>query len=343
MPNNKVPISTLSRLDEKLKIAAKKAVCDYQLLFGATKDNQKQAVKAARKIAGLKIYFGSSTGDLLLYETETVLRHFRGFPKNRTITVHAEDERVIRFYSGTSTWQHHLNRPELAAVSAVTKVIDFARVAKRNAHIAHFSTSAELELVKEAKSEGLDVTCEITPHHLFLNKSFHLKKKNLGKMNPPLREEEDLEKIWKNFQYIDAVATDHAPHTLEEKLRSYLNSPSGVVGMETALPLLLTAYHEGRLKLQDVAIKYAQNPAKIYQLENKGKIEKGFDADFCLVDLNKSYVIRNKDLKSKCGWTPFDGRLVKGKVVSTILRGRLVYQDGKILVPQGFGRLVPLS
>lgn len=342
MPNNKDPIINKASLKRKLKAIKKKALCDYQLFLGATNNNQSKVSLAGENAAGLKIYFGSSTGSLLLFETRPLLKHFLNFPKNRIIVVHCEDERLIKVYSGRSKL-HHENRPVLAAISALAKIIDYARLIKRPVHIAHVTSGDELELIKQAKSEGVPVTCEVTPHHLFLDAGFHIKKGTIGKMNPPLREKGEVEKLWENIKAIDIFATDHAPHTVDEKRQPYLRAPSGIPGLETALPLLLTAVSKGKLRLEDLATKYAESPAKIFGLKNKGEIKNGFDADFCLVNLKERYKIDRKALKTKVRWSPFEGKEVQGKVRATFLRGTLVYQDGEILVKPGFGRLVEMS
>jgi len=343
MPNNNPSIDSEKILRQKMKVAKEKAVCDYQFYIGATADNQKEAARLASKIVGMKLYMGSSTGNLLVADEASVLKHFQTYPKEKPIMLHCEDEKLIQLFSSTSKSEHNKNRPPLAAAVALAKALEPALATDRRIHICHISTKREVELIRRAKKEGIKVTCEVAPHHLFLTEEDQKNLKNFGKMNPPLRSKQDKDALWENLDVIDAVATDHAPHTKDEKNSSYDKAPSGVPGVETTLLLLLTASLDKKLTLPDFVRLTSFGPARVAGLKNKGDLKVGFDADLVLVDPNQKSKISNSRLLTKCGWSPFNGMEVQGKIVSTLLRGRQVYRNGEMLVPQGFGRLVPLS
>ncbi len=343
MPNNSPSVDSKKSLREKIAVARAKSVCDYQFYIGATPTNQEGAVGVASKVVGMKLYMGSSTGDLLVADEEPLLKHFQRFPREKPIMLHCEDEELIKLFLRVPGTSHNEHRPPITAAAALAKALEFARFTNRRIHICHLSTEREIELICQAKKTGINVTCEVTPHHLFLSKEDQRRLKNFVKMNPPLRSKKDKQALWNNLDFIDVVATDHAPHTLDEKTKIYQKAPSGVPGIETLLPLLLKAISNKKLTLIELARLTSFNPAKIAGLKNKGEIKIGNDADLTLVDLNKTFTIRNKDLRTKCGWTPFDGWKVRGKIVATFLRGKPAYKDGKILVPAGFGRLVPFN
>ncbi|OGY24773.1 MAG: hypothetical protein A2Y57_03650 [Candidatus Woykebacteria bacterium RBG_13_40_7b] len=343
MPNNNPSIDSEKTLKEKMKIAKNKSVCDYQFYVGATSDNQKEVAKLASKIAGMKLYMGSTTGNLLVADEASVLKHFQTYPKNKPIMLHCEDEKLIQLFSGASKSGHNKNRPPIAAAVALAKALELAKVADRRIHICHISTKREVDLIRQAKKEGIKVTCEVAPHHLFLTEEDQKKKKNFGKMNPPLRSKEDEQALWENLDVIDAIATDHAPHTREEKNLNYEKAPSGVSGVETTLPLLLNGVLEKKLTFLDFVRLTSFGPAKIAGLEKKGELKVGYDADLVLVDPKARGKITNKVLFTKCAWSPFDGWGVSGKIVSTYLRGKEVFGNGRVIAPKAYGKLVTSS
>jgi dihydroorotase (multifunctional complex type) len=205
-------------------------------------------------------------------------------------------------------------------------------------HICHISTAHELTLIRDAKARGASVTCEVTPHHLFFTAEDETRLGSLAQMNPPLRSPEDADALWENLDVIDCVATDHAPHTLEEKRGP--TPPAGVPGLETALPLMLTAAHEGRLSLQEIARLMARGPARVFGLERKGRIAPGYDADLTLVNPEMEWGIGERMLHTKCGWSPFEGRKVRGRVERVFLRGQEAYDHGEVLAQPGCGRVI---
>ena len=320
MPNNKVPITTFKLLEEKIAIAKAKIVCDVGFYFGSLGDNLDEFEKVTHPrhperslaeggrvegslVLGLKLYLNQTTGNFLIEKEriEAIFKHWTGGP----ILLHAEDE-------------------------AVSFVINVVRKTGKRAHFCHISTQHDLALISRAKENNLPITCGVTPHHLFLTEHDEKTLGPFGKMKPPLRPQKDVDFLWKNLQVIDVVESDHAPHTIEEKESD--SPPYGVPGLETTLPLLLTAASENRLTIDDIIRLFHTNPARIFgiQTDPTTKIE---------VDLNTKYEIRNTNLQTKCAWSPFNGWKVKGKVQRVWIRDTKVFEDGKILVAPGFGLL----
>ena len=338
MPNNNPTISSKKALLDKKKMVSSKAVCDYAFYFGATANNQKEAAKVSKDVVGLKIYMGSSTGDLLVADLKALWEHFQVFPQDKIIAIHGEDEEAIQVYKNTFLKNHNLNRPPICAALALSKAIALAKLTGHRLHVCHVSTAWEIELIKAAKKEGVKISCEVTPHHLFLTEKDSFKLGNFGKMNPPLRKKADVRALWQNLNIIDNIATDHAPHTKEEKKVVYRQAPSGVPGLETMLPLLLTAYWQKKISLSEIVRLTSYSPSHNFGFRQKGEIQVGNDADLVLADLKKRYKIENGKLKTKCGWSPFNGWKVKGKLEKVFLRGNLVFNHDQILVDQGFGK-----
>ncbi|MFH1199514.1 MAG: dihydroorotase family protein, partial [Candidatus Micrarchaeota archaeon] len=313
MPNNSLPTTSHPALEAKAQVAAKKALCDYAFFFGATPGNAGEAARAANDhhVAGLKLYMGPSTGNLDAGGFESLYSHFRAFRK--PIAVHAESGDCLQYFSGKfekTVANHSKLRDELCAELAVSAALDIAARTKARLHVCHVSTMQELTLIADAKREGINVTCEATPHHLFLCDSDAARLGNFAKVNPPLRAKAHAAALWKAIAdgTVDIIATDHAPHSSEEKLKSYSDAPSGMPGLETALPLLLTAVNENKISLPDVVRIYSSKPAQIYGLHGKGQLAEGFDADLVLVDLKKEWQIRGEALFTKCRWSAFERR-----------------------------------
>ncbi len=314
MPNNPIPTISPKALLDKEKIAQQKAVCDYGLYFGATADNSSQFKKIANRVIGLKVYMNETTGQLLLENLADLEEIFkiwpaltpvnRGRPKEKPIMVHAED-------------------------STIAKVLGLVAVYSKWVHFCHLSQASEIEMVKEAKRKKMKVTCEVTPHHLFLTEEDGLVLKGYGKVKPALRTKKDREALWKNLDIVDLIASDHAPHTKGEK--ESLNPPSGMPGLETTLPLLLTAVSQGKLTLKRLVELTFKNPQRLFGL----KVPQN---SYIEVDASKSYIIEEKDLKTKCGWSPFTGFKVKGKIERVFIRGQKVFDNGQVLAKKGFGR-----
>jgi dihydroorotase (multifunctional complex type) len=277
---------------------------------------------------------GSSTGSLLVADLAGQTAHFERYPE--ILAVHAEDEKAVAHFAKLGQ-----RRPPICAALAVSRALALAERFGTRLHICHVSTAHELALIRDAKARGVKVTCEVTPHHLFLTTEDETRLEALGRMNPPLRTQKDVDALWENLDIIDCVATDHAPHTLEEKRGP--TPPSGVPGLETALPLMLTAVHQGKLPLPKIARLMAEGPVRVFGLERKGSIVPGHDADLTLVDADAEWVIGEQALQTKCGWSPFEGSRMKGRVRQVFLRGQEVYADGKVLAKPGYGQTIPSS
>ena len=334
MPNNKEPIITQELLDRK-KEAAKKSIVNYGLYVGATPENAK-TVSSLHGIVGVKAYLGSSTGSLLLNN----LKDFAVLMEHATVPVvaHCENEQLLQYFGEkyAATEMHHVMRDNLCATISTIQAALIAERLQKRLHIAHVSTKEEIGFLQHIKSFSSNITFEVTPHHLFLTKQYFINEKNAGKnygkMNPPLRADEDQIALWKAVTsgLADCIATDHAPHTKEEKEKPFHSSPCGVPGVQTILPLLLNEVSKGILSLQDIARLCAENPARIFRLQNKGKIQEGYDADLVIVDMGVIKEIRDEDQYSKCGWTPFHGWTCKGWPVMTIVNGNVAMEDGKV-------------
>ncbi|NWG33780.1 MAG: amidohydrolase family protein [Chloroflexi bacterium] len=313
MPNTKPPIFDASTLDLALNAAKSKARCDYAQFLGAGPDNADTAAALAPQTAGLKMYLDSTFGELRLDDMTLWMPHFEKFPKDYPIVLHSESR-------------------------TMAAGILFAAVYDRPIHIAHVSLKEEILLIKAAKERGIKVTCEVCPHHLFLtadSSSLTLGEGRRGEgrreVRPRLAGKEDVEALWQNLDVIDCFATDHAPHTLAEKDSD--NPPPGFPGLETLLPLLLIAVDDGRLTIDDVIKRLHTNPRRIFNIPEQPET-------WIEVDETAEYEIKAADQFTRCGWTPFDGWKVKGKVRKVVLRGQVAFEDGKVLAEQGYGRNV---
>jgi dihydroorotase-like cyclic amidohydrolase len=308
MPNTKPPIFDVETLDLALSAAKSKARCDYAQFVGAGPANAAILPSLASKAAGLKMYLDSTFGELRLDDMTLWMPHFQKFPKEYPIVLHSESR-------------------------TMAAGILFAAIYDRLVHIAHISLREEILLIKAAKKKGIKVTCEVCPHHLFLSKddipAISHGHPGRGEVRPRLATKEDVDSLWENMDVIDCFATDHAPHTLEEK--DSHNPPPGFPGLETLLPLLLTAVNDGRLKIDDIIQKSVINPRKIFHLPEQPET-------WLEVDENFEYEIKRENQFTRCGWTPFEGWKVKGKVRKVVLRGKTVFEEGKMLVEQGYGR-----
>jgi len=332
MPSYRGPsTTTLKALKAKFMLVSGKSVCDFALHFGATMKNFAEAKKAAKLCAGLKMFLCGSGSEMALMKSEVIERHFRNFDKKKPVVIHCEDQEAIPKNAEELGPEGRAKaRGPNAALTGLSKACILAK--GRKIHIAHATTVEEVELAKAFPN----VTCEVTPHHLFLS----IKDLDLlgeyGKTNPPLRREEQRLALWNRLDKIDVIASDHAPHTRAEKESG--NAPPGVPGVETMLPLMLTAVNEGNISLVRLCQMISTRPAEIFGLKRKGGIEVGKDADFLIVDMKEEWRLHEDDLHSKCGWSPFTNYGMKGKIRSVILRGTEVFYDGKLLVKPGFGR-----
>lgn len=344
MPNTNPPITSVAALTEYKKIASKKSIVDYGVYIGATNGNSDEIIKA-KDACGVKVYMGSSTGELLVNSDKALADSFASAKNaHKIVCVHAEDETRIQAKilavekksREVAPSVHSVIRDPECARRAVEKAINISDKTGNRLHVCHVSTRDELVVIAEARRKGLPVSCEVTPHHLFLSEKDYDNSNKL-KVNPPLRGKNDVSSLWGALQegMIDCVATDHAPHLLEEKEEDYWNAPAGVPGLETMLPLLLDSCVKRMIQVPQLVRLVSENPAKLFGLKEKGVIKEGFDADFVVVDFKKTLRIKGDSLKTKCAWTPFEGRSVQAVPVQTIVRGNTVYRDGDTIPNKG--------
>jgi carbamoyl-phosphate synthase/aspartate carbamoyltransferase/dihydroorotase len=304
MPNTQPPISDTQSLSTAHQAARKKACCDYAQYFGAGPENANALAASAEKSAGLKMYLNQTYGPLRLDDMSLWMEHFKNWPRKMPIVAHAEGH-------------------TMAAVILMAALFD------RSIHLAHVSLREEILLIRAAKEKGIQVTCEVTPHHLFLTED---DIPNIGggrsEVRPLLASKDDLNALWENMDVIDCFATDHAPHTLAEKDSE--NPPPGFPGLETALSLLLSAVYEGRLSMDDLIARMYTNPKRIFNLPNQAET-------WIEVDTDAEREIHASEMYSRCAWTPFEGRKVRGQLRRVVLRSREVYKDGQVTAELGFG------
>jgi dihydroorotase len=332
MPNTRPLTTTQAALDDKLQRAAKKCLVNYGFFIGATPENLPD-LNTANPTCGIKIFMGSAHGALLVDQEEALDPIFAA--GKRLIAVHAEDQARInqrrnQFAGITDPAIHSQIQDNQAALMATQLALKLSKKYQRRLHILHLSTADEAELLRQDKP--LWVTAEVTPQHLLLNTDAYEKIGTLAQMNPPLRSPHDNEVLWQALLdgVIDFIATDHAPHTLEEKAKGYPNTPSGMPGVETALPLMLTQAMQGRCTVAQVANWMSTAVAQAYKIPRKGAIAPGYDADLVLVDLEHYRPVLREELQTKCGWSPFEGWNLTGHPVVTIVGGQVVYDHGKL-------------
>jgi carbamoyl-phosphate synthase / aspartate carbamoyltransferase / dihydroorotase len=305
MPNTQPPITDKATLDFGLSSAREKARCDYAQFLGAGPKNSGQLALLAGRAAGLKLYLDQTYGPLRLDDMLVWKEHFTRWPRHMPIAAHAESR-------------------SLAAIILVATLTD------RPIHLCHVSLRQEILLIRAAKEKGLKVTCEVTPHHLFLSEEdVSAWDSGLSEVRPRLARPADRDALWENMEVIDCFATDHAPHTLAEKTGQ--NPPPGFPGLETALPLLLTAVSQGRLAIEDVVARLYTNPRRIFNLPHQNDTSTE-------IDLETRGELRARDMFTRCEWTPFEGWQVQGRVKRVSLRGKEVYREGKVLAQPGFGK-----
>ena len=332
MPDTLPLTITQEALTNKLALAASKSLVNYGFFIGATADNLSE-LRSASPVCGIKVFMGSVDGPLLLDTVEKIESVFA--TGDRLIAIHAEDRvrieaRSEQFAEQMSPAVHSEIKDNQAALNATMLAIQLSKKYQRRLHILHLSTGEEAELLRRDKPSW--VTAEVTPQHLLLDEIAYEKIGTLAQVDPALKSEGDRELLWQALLdgVIDFIATDHTPHTLEEKSQSYPHSPSGMPGVETALPLMLTQAKENRCTIAQVSNWMSAAVARAYQIQNKGLIEPGYDADLVLVDLTTYRPVLRQELKTKCGWSPFEGWTLTGWPVITIVGGQIVYNRGKI-------------
>ncbi len=338
MPNT-IPSTTTSQLfQQKLDLAANRAHCHYGFFIGGASDNFQNLAELERhpNCAGVKVFLGSSFGNLLV-DDDTIFESILKSGKRRVI-LHSEDEKRLKERKSIAVEAahpraHHIWRDEESAMISTKKSIALARKHQRPVHVLHISSSEEMAFLAQSKDIA---TVEILPQFLLLSApECYERLGTLAQQNPPIRDKRHLEFLWKavNDGTVDVMGSDHAPHTLEEKQKPYPQSHSGMPGVQTMLPLMLNQVHQRKISIEKLLMLLTENPRRTFGVQNKGRIEVGYDADFTVVDLKRTETIAKKWLASKVGWSPFEGEKVTGWPVMSILAGEVVMQDAEIIRP----------
>ncbi len=326
MPNTNPTTTTVARLHEKLELAAKTCIVNYGFYIGATPQNLVE-LQQAQRTPGIKIFIGSSTGDLLVDDQSALERIFA--ETTLPICAHCEDEATVRgnqakYADRTDVAAHSLVRDEVAAVIATRRAIDLATRHQHPFHVLHVSTAAEIDLIAQAPDY---ITAEVCPHHLFFNVDDYPRLGSLIKMNPSIKTQRDNEQLWRALLegVITVIATDHAPHTWEEKQLPYPQCPSGLPAVENYLAMMLDQVNQGRCRLEQVVNWMCAAPARIWNMSGKGEIKEGADADLVLVDMELRQTIDNATQQTKCRWSPWHGQSFTGWPIKTWVHGQLVF------------------
>ena len=335
MPNTNPPTSTFKEFNNKIISAKNRMFCNYAFYFGATPDNMKElaSVNTLKGCCGVKLFVGSSTGNLLVSQEEDIEKVIS--ISSKIISVHSEDENILlsrkKFIKEGDVTSHPVWRNEECALESTKRVVRIAQKYKKKIHILHVSTKQEIDFFSKKRE---NVTFEITPQHLTLFAPDCYKKlKTYSQMNPPLRTKDHHDRLWDAVKnsLVSTIGSDHAPHTKEEKNKKYPLSPSGMPGVQTLLPVMLDHVNKGKLKIEQLIKLVCENPCDLFGIRNKGYLKENYDADLTIVDMNKEILIKDSWIESKCGWTPFNNFKVKGFPVATIVNGEIVMENGKII------------
>ena len=333
MPNTNPPTTNFEEFDKKIKLG-KGMYCNHAFYFGATAENYStlEKLKDLEGCCGIKLFAGSSTGNLLVDKEKDIEKVFEHASK--VVAVHSEDEEILKvrkkLIEKGNVASHPIWRNEEVAISSTRRIVKIAKRFNKKAHILHVTTKEEVDFLSQNK--GL-ITFEITPQHLTIySPDCYNKLGTYAQMNPPIRDKSHYDRLWyavKN-NYNDTIGSDHAPHLKVNKDKDYPNSPSGMPGVQTLIPVMLNHVNEGKLSLQQLINLVCENPVRIFGIKNKGFIKENYEADFTIVDMNKKILIKDENIQSKCGWSPFNGVEFKGTPVATIVNGKIKMQNGKI-------------
>ncbi len=339
MPNTVPQATTQDLLEDKFKIAADDSYANYSFMFGGTNDNLAELLKTdPKKVAGIKLFLGSSTGNMLV-DNEAVLEKIFSSTK-MIISVHCEDEATIRkntqefvdkYGDDIPVKYHPTIRSEKACYLSSSKAIELAKKTGARLHIFHVSTAKETELFRnDIPLEEKQITAEVCIHHLWFSDKDYAEKGTHIKWNPAVKTEKDRLGLWEALldDRIDVLATDHAPHTLEEKNNLYTKAPSGGPLVQHAVTAILEKVKEGVISIEKAVEKMSHNPAKLFQIEKRGFVKEGYFADLVLIDTNKPQIVSKDNILYKCGWSPFEGTTFSSSITHTFVNGNLIYNDG---------------
>lgn len=340
-PNTVPNAVTQELLEDKYKIAAETSYANYSFMMGGTNDNLEEVLKTNPKnVAGIKLFLGSSTGNMLVDNQEVLEKIFSS--TKMLIAVHCEDEATIKanlekykeeYGDNIPVKYHHLIRSAEACYLSSSKAIELAKKTGARLHVFHLSTAKEMELfTNKIPLEEKQITAEVCVHHLWFTDKDYDTKGALIKWNPAVKTQEDQDALWQALldDRIDVIATDHAPHTLEEKKNPYSTCPSGGPLVQHSLVLMMEAYAKGKISLEKIVEKMCHNPAKIFKIEKRGFIKEGYFADLVIVNSHLPWNVKKENILYKCGWSPLEGLNLKSRVTHTFVNGKLVYQNGKV-------------
>lgn len=342
MPNTKPQTTTVEKLEEKFAIAANSSYANYSFMFGGTNDNLDEILKVDTKtVAGLKLFLGSSTGNMLVDDPEVLEKIFSS--TDMVISVHCEDEGTIRenlakykeeYGDDIPMHLHPIIRSEDACYLSSSRAIELAKKTGARLHVFHLSTGKETNLfTNKIPLKDKKITSEVCIHHLwFSDEDYHRKGSHI-KWNPAVKTSSDRDQLLKALldDRIDVIATDHAPHTIEEKSNPYTSAPSGGPLVQHALVALLEMYHQGKISIEKIVEKACHNPAILFDVEKRGYIKEGYFADLVIADLNNPWTVNKDNILYKCGWSPFEGNTFKSRITHTFVNGQLVYNNFKVI------------
>lgn len=350
MPNTNPQTTTVEKLEEKFAIAAETSYANYSFMFGGTNDNLDEILKVDPKtVAGLKLFLGSSTGNMLVDNPKVLEKIFSS--TDMVISVHCEDEATIQenlakykaeYGDDIPMEKHPIIRSEEACYLSSSKAIELAKKTGARLHVFHLSTGKETNLfTNKIPLKDKKITAEVCIHHLWFSDEDYARKGSHIKWNPAVKTSKDREQLLKALldDRIDVIATDHAPHTLEEKSNPYTSAPSGGPLVQHALVALLEMHHQGKISIEKIVEKACHNPAILFDVEKRGYIKEGYYADLVIVDINNPWTVNKGNILYKCGWSPFEGNTFKSRVTHTFLNGQLVYNNFKVLSVKAAKRL----
>jgi dihydroorotase len=350
MPNTIPQATTIEKLEDKFDIAAKTSWANYSFMFGGTNDNLEEILKVdSKNVAGLKLFLGSSTGNMLVDNPEVLENIFSS--TNLLISTHCEDETTIKnnlkahietFGEDIPIKYHPVIRSEEACYLSSSKAIELAKKTGARLHVFHLSTAKETNLFSNKMPlKDKKITAEVCIHHLWFTDEDYNKKGTLIKWNPAVKSQKDKDALWKALldDRIDVIASDHAPHTLEEKQNVYTKAPSGGPLVQHALVAMLEAHHQGKISIEKLVEKMCHNPAILFQVEKRGYIREGYFADLVIVDVNNPWTVKKENILYKCGWSPFEGTTFRSRISHTFLNGSLVYKNFKFYDDKAAKRL----
>ena len=340
-PNTVPNAITQELLEDKYQIASHSSYANYSFMMGGTNTNLDEILKTnPRNVAGIKLFLGSSTGNMLVDNQESLEKIFSS--TKMLIAVHCEDEQTIqanlahykeKYGEDIPVKFHHLIRSEEACYLSSSKAIALAKKTGARLHVFHLSTAKEMDLfTNKIPLEEKKITAEVCVHHLWFTNDDYETKGNLIKWNPAVKTDNDRTALWKALldDRIDVIATDHAPHTLEEKNQVYTKAPSGGPLVQHAVVAMFEAFHQGKISIEKIVEKMAHNPAKIFKIEKRGFLKEGYYADMVLINPAKPWSVKKENILSKCGWSPFEGTNFKSRITHTFVNGQLVFHNSKV-------------